>query len=301
MSHEQAIEPNCIARNSAVRLLIEAKAKDLGGFSVRRVLPAALQASVGPFVFFDEMGPARFPSGEGINVRPHPHIGLATVTFLFAGEILHRDSLGYEQLIRPGAVNLMTAGRGIVHSERTPADKLSVGQHLHGIQVWMALPDHLQEVAPDFVHHPRTKLPVVEEDGVATTIIIGSYAGRTSPVEVLAHTLYVEQRLQAGAQCRFPFDDQERAIYVVDGEVSNGDCVVTKGTMAVLDNGHDVTLTAPDGAHVMVVGGAPITSRHMFWNFVHTDAARIEQAKAAWVNGEFAMVPGDDEFIPLPQ
>jgi len=301
MSHVEALEPVCTGRDDAVSLLIEARSKDLGGFSVRRVLPAEQQQSVGPFVFFDEMGPAQFAPGDGINVRPHPHIGLATVTYLFDGEILHRDSLGFVQPIQPGAVNLMTAGCGIVHSERTSASRLASGQRLHGIQVWMALPDDQQEIDPAFVHHAADTLPTVTADGLATTVIIGSYGGRTSPVQVLPETLYLEQRLQPGANSRLPSDGQQRAVYVVAGTIRIGDCEVAQGAMAVLDESRDVSLSAADDAHVMIVGGAAITPRRIWWNFVHTDHERIEQARADWRDGGFALVPGDDEFIPLPE
>ena len=300
MSHTEAIAPVCTAQAGGVRLLIESRPKDLGGFSVRRVLPAIDQRTVGPFVFFDEMGPAEFPPGEGINVRPHPHIGLATVTFLFEGEILHRDSLGYVQPIQPGAVNLMTAGRGIVHSERTSDERLANGQKLHGIQVWMALPEDSQEIDPAFVHHPAGDLPVVAEDGVITTVIIGAYADITSPVTVLPQTLYLEQKYAAGANITWQTNGQERALYVVSGEIEAAGCTVTTGTMAVLEPDRDVQVTAIEDTQLMVIGGSAITPRRLWWNFVHTDPARIEAAKAAWRNGEFMPVPDDNEFIPLP-
>ncbi len=300
MSHVEALAPECTALEGGVSLLIEPKSKDLGGFSVRRVLPAIDQRSVGPFVFFDEMGPAAFPPGQGINVRPHPHIGLATVTFLFAGEILHRDSLGYVQPIQPGAVNLMTAGRGIVHSERTSDERLANGQKLHGIQVWMALPEDSQEIDPAFVHHPAEDLPTVAEDGIITTVIIGAYAGITSPVAVLPDTLYLEQKYAAGASVAWQTNGQERAVYVVTGAIEAGGCSVTTGNMAVLEPDRDVRVTATEDSHVMVVGGTAITPRRMWWNFVHTDPTRIEAAKAAWRDGDFPQVPDDNEFIPLP-
>ncbi len=300
MSHAEAIDPVCTEQRGEVDLLITGKAKDLGGFSVRRVLPAFQRRSVGPFVFFDEMGPAEFPPGEGINVRPHPHIGLATVTYLFDGEILHRDSLGYMQAIQPGAVNLMTAGSGIVHSERTSEERLAAGQRLHGIQVWMALPDDQQEIPPAFVHHPRESLPVSTADGVTTTVIIGSHAGAASPVSVLPETLYLEQRLAGGAISRLPADGLERGVFVVKGQVSIGGCEVGAGAMAAINPEREATIHAQGDAHIMIAGGEPITPRHLWWNFVHTDSDRIEAAKALWSSGGFERIDGDDEFIPLP-
>ncbi len=300
MSHTDAIAPNCTAQEGGASLLIEPRSKDLGGFSVRRVLPAIAQPSVGPFVFFDEMGPAEFPPGQGINVRPHPHIGLATVTYLFDGEILHRDSLGYVQPIQPGAVNLMTAGRGIVHSERTTSERLAKGQRLHGIQVWMALPEDSQETDPAFVHYPAGDLPTVAEDGIITTVIIGAYADITSPVSVLSDTLYLEQRYAGGASLVWQPGGQERAVYVVNGAIKVGGCLVTTGNMAVLESDRDVRVSAAEESQVMVIGGKSITARRMWWNFVHTDPERIEAAKAAWRDGDFAEVPDDNEFIPLP-
>lgn len=301
MSRLDAIEPVCSEQSDKVEVLITPKSKDLGGFSVKRVLPASKARSIGPFVFFDEMGPAQFPPGEGINVRPHPHIGLSTVTFLFEGEILHRDSLGFFQPIQPGAVNLMTAGKGIVHSERTSEERLEKGQPLHGIQVWMALPEDSQEIDPAFAHYPKDKLPVIESDGIRTTVIIGTFSHRTSPVEVLPETLYLEQQINAGMASRLTPLVEQRAVYVVEGSVTIGSCDVEKGTMAVLKPGDTVSVLAAEDSRVMIIGGEVLTPRHMFWNFVHSSSERIEEAKRAWKNNEFVMVPGDEEFIPLPE
>jgi hypothetical protein len=299
MSQFVATEPVCSKHRDAIRVLVRGRSKDLGGFCVRRVLPASMARSVGPFVFFDEMGPAEFPPGQGINVRPHPHIGLATVTFLFEGEILHRDSLGYVQPIRPGAVNLMTAGRGIVHSERTAPARLEAGQRLHGLQVWMALPDHKQEAKPAFVHYPQADLPVLETNGVTTTVIIGQYAGMTSPVSVLAETLYLSMTLAAGAEHRLDVASQQAALYVVSGEVTVDGHAVAPGELAILAR-NDVTIFAGEAARLVVIGGEDLGPREMFWNFVHRSRERIEQAKQDWREGRFDPVPGDDEFIPLP-
>lgn len=301
MSHHEATEPVCTEQNEQIDVLITPKSKDLGGFSVKRVLPAAKARSVGPFVFFDEMGPAVFAPGEGINVRPHPHIGLSTVTFLFDGEILHRDSLGFFQPIQPGAVNLMTAGKGIVHSERTSEERLEKGQSLHGIQVWMALPEDSQEIDPAFVHHPKDELPIIEAEGIRTTVIIGSFEGETSPVEVLPETLYLEQQIDSGVTSRINPITEQRAVYVVEGKVAIGDCEVATGTMAVLSEGSEVDLRALENSRVMLIGGEAFSPRHMFWNFVHTSEARIEQAKMDWKDNKFDPVPGDEEFIPLPE
>lgn len=301
MSRLEAMEPVCSEKIDDVDVLIEPKAKDLGGFSVRRVLPASKVRSVGPFVFFDEMGPADFAPGEGINVRPHPHIGLSTVTFLFEGEILHRDSLGYLQPIEPGAVNLMTAGKGIVHSERTSDERLAEGQKLHGIQVWMALPEDKQEIEPEFVHYPRDELPVIEHEGIRTTVIIGEHENYHSPVAVHARTLYLEQKIDAGIISPLATEVEQRAVYVVSGEIRLGECRVTAGNMAVVTPGAKVGIEALALSHVMIIGGETFGPRYMWWNFVHTSAERMQSAKADWKSGAFPVVPGDDEYIPLPE
>lgn len=299
MSKLEANEPTCARRGEVIDVLVKGNGKDLGGFCVRRVLPAPLVRRVGPFVFFDEMGPADFPSGQGINVRPHPHIGLATVTFLFEGEILHRDSLGYTQPIQPGAVNLMNAGRGIVHSERTSEELLRSGQRLHGIQVWMALPDDKQESEPSFVHYPKSILPVIENEGVITTVIIGKHEGEVSPVTVQAETIYLSMSFDAGASYDLDVTHEQVAIYVVSGEIGVDGQTVSSGEMAVLAN-HSVTLSATSASILMVIGGENVGRREMYWNFVHTSRARIEQAKQDWRDMKFTLVPGDEEFIPLP-
>lgn len=299
MSRSEAHEPACTACQGAVELLIEGRSKNLGVFSVRRVLPSPMRKAVGPFIFFDEMGPADFPPGDGINVRPHPHIGLSTVTYLFDGEILHRDSLGYVQQIQPGAVNLMTAGRGIVHSERTPGQLERDGQRLHGIQTWMALPEAGQEIDPAFAHYPKDELPMIEGDGVTTTVIIGGALGERSPVATHAETLYLEQRLEAGVISPLSDHVAERGVYVVTGEIEVGGNELFPGAMAVINLGEAI-LKAVRSSHAMIIGGAPIGSRHIWWNFVHTSQKHIDRAKEDWTNGKFDPVPGDDEFIPLP-
>lgn len=298
MSVHDALDAECTDCDNDVELLIKPRDKDLGEFTVRRVLPAARRRLVGPFIFFDHMGPAVFPPGTGISVRPHPHIGLATITYLFEGSILHRDSLGYVQPIEPGAVNFMTAGRGITHSERDNND-LDQRVALHGIQSWMALPANDVECAPSFDHYPAADIPRVEQANASITVIIGSAFGATSPVRAAADMLYLDVRARAGAHLALPAAD-ELAFYVVDGSVRCGQQTVGRGEMAVLRSGAAVEVAAEVDAHLMVIGGEAMGERKIFWNFVALTDERIERAKAAWANGEFPAVPGDDEFIPLP-
>jgi redox-sensitive bicupin YhaK (pirin superfamily) len=279
--------------------LIEPDSKDLGGFSVRRVLPSRARKMVGPFIFFDHFGPTQFPPGEGIQVRPHPHIGLSTVTYLFEGEVIHRDSLGYVQPIQARAVNLMTAGRGIVHSERA-GDDLDRVSRLHGIQSWMALPLELQECDPGFTHYPAGDLPEFERDGVVIRVIMGDVYDHASPVTQHAPTLYLELRMPNGSSLSLPSDCDEIALYVVSGEVRIGDRPVGAARMAVLAPGRSLQLQASRDSHVMVIGGASLGERHIWWNLVSSSRQRIEQAKQDWRNNRFAPVPGETEFIPLP-
>jgi redox-sensitive bicupin YhaK (pirin superfamily) len=279
--------------------VIEPRERDLGGFSVRRVLPSSDRRMVGPFIFFDEMGPAQFPPGSGVDVRPHPHIGLSTVTYLFEGEIVHRDSLGVVQPIRPGAVNLMTAGRGVVHSERSDPRLRTAGSRLHGIQTWLALPDSQQEIDPAFEHHPETALPSAEIDGVRVRVILGGAFGVRSPVRSVLSTLYLEVRIPAGAELELP-RAAELAAYLVDGSVEIGDCTLAPHTMGVVDEPGRALLRAARASHVMLIGGDPVGERHVWWNFVSSSRERIEQAKRDWANGAFPSVPGETEFIPLP-
>jgi redox-sensitive bicupin YhaK (pirin superfamily) len=285
--------------DQAVELTIYPKKKDLGEFTVRRVLPAIERRMVGPFVFFDHMGPAEFPPGEGIAVRPHPHIGLATITYLFEGQIMHRDSLGFVQPIECGAVNLMTAGKGIVHSERA-GDDLDTTSRLHGIQSWMALPEELEEIEPAFDHYPADTLPELEIDGATIRIIMGEAYGQTSPVKVYSPTLYLECVLPAGTRFSTPDGFDELAVYVVSGEVHVGTETCTEGAMAILRNGSTALLEADTDSRLMVIGGDSLGERHIVWNFVSSSRDRIEKAKNDWREGNFDKVPGDDEFIPLP-
>ena len=284
---------------SPIELTIEPRIRSLGEFDVRRVLPSAERRMVGPFVFLDHMGPAVFPPGKGIAVRPHPHIGLATITYLFEGEIMHRDSLGYVQLIQAGAVNLMTAGRGIVHSERA-SDDLAVTSRLHGIQSWLALPVEIEEMPPGFLHYPTASLPELTLGGATVRVIMGAAYGARSPVVTYSPTLYLEVRLPAGSELALPNDVSERAAYVTEGAVNVSGQEYREGMMLVARTGADVRLRASVPTRVMVVGGEPLGRRHIWWNFVSSSTERIEQAKRDWVENRLGKVPGDDEFIPLP-
>ena len=285
---------------SPIELTIEPRIRSLGEFDVRRVLPSAERRMVGPFVFLDHMGPAVFPPGKGIAVRPHPHIGLATITYLFEGEIMHRDSLGYTQLIQAGAVNLMTAGRGIVHSERA-SDDLAVTSRLHGIQSWLALPLEHEEMEPGFIHYPTTSLPELSLGGATVRVIMGAAYGARSAVATYSPTLYLEMRLPAGTELALPKDVSERAAYVVEGAVTVAGVEYREGTTLVARTGADVRLRASVPSRVMVVGGEPLGPRHIWWNFVSSSKERIEQAKRDWTENAMGKVPGDDEFIPLPE
>lgn len=298
MSFVQAPEPACRERASSIDLRIEPVERDIGDFSVRRVLPSRERRAVGPFVFFDHMGPAEFPPGKGIQVRPHPHIGLATVTYLFEGEIMHRDSLGCVQPIAPGAVNLMTAGRGIVHSERA-GDDFERTSRLHGIQTWMALPAELEEIEPAFVHYPAASLPEVGIADARLRLIIGDAFGARSPVDVLSPMLYIDARLPAGSRLELPAAE-ELACYVVEGSVRIDGEAYGEGVMAVAAPGARPELHAVSASRIMVLGGEPLGPRYIWWNFVSSSRERLEAAKQAWAEGRFVTVPGDDEFIPLP-
>ncbi len=300
MSVQPSYEPECLATGGAIELAIEARIRSLGEFDVRRVLPVAKRRNVGPFVFFDHMGPAVFPPGKGIAVRPHPHIGLATITYLFEGEIMHRDSLGFAQLIQRRAVNLMTAGSGIVHSERA-SDDLATTSRLHGIQSWMALPVELEEMAPSFIHYPAATLPELDVDGCAVHVIMGSAFGRDSPVATYSPTLYLEVEMPKGARFVLPAGHAELAAYIVSGLVQIDGHDHAEGVMAVARAGAAPSLTASADSRVMVIGGEPLGQRHIWWNFVSSSKERIERAKQDWRDGRLGKVEGDDEFIPLPE
>jgi len=284
-----------------IQHLIRGHVKDLAdGFAVNRVLPAAAARSVGPFVFVDHFGPVQLPAGKGLDVRPHPHIGLATVTYLFEGEIVHRDSAGFVQPIRPGDVNWMTAGRGIVHSERSSGEERALGPRLHGMQIWVGLPAEHEEIAPSFVHHPAATLPRLEVPGASIHVIIGHAYGAQSPVATLSPTVYCAFELSAGAQVPIDTEHVERALYVASGAIDVAGTRVDAGTLAVLEPGAPASCGALMDAKVMLLGGTPLGHRYMWWNFVSSRKERIEQAKADWSAQRIGAVPGETEFIPLP-
>jgi redox-sensitive bicupin YhaK (pirin superfamily) len=278
------------------------RTRDLGDFSVRRVLPGHPQQMVGPFIFFDHMGPLQLQAGRGVDVRPHPHIGLATVTYLFEGSFVHRDSLGTDQAIHPGDVNWMTAGRGIVHSERTPPDERTEGPRLHGIQTWVALPVEAEEVAPGFSHHPAKSLPEFTERGVRVRVIAGKAFGAMAPVKSFSPLLYASLEFSAGGALTVPPEHEERGVYLVDGEVSVGGQVLPPQHLLLPPRGRSVTLESSSGARVLLLGGAHIAEpRYIWWNFVSSSKDRIEQAKKDWDAERMGKIAGDDERIPLPE
>ena len=284
-----------------IELLIEPKIRDVGDLTVRRVLPDRRRQRVGPFIFFDHMGPAEFPPGTGVNVRAHPHIGLATITYLFEGEILHRDSLGSVQPIRPGAVNWMTAGSGIVHSEKVTEDVRASGQRLHGLQTWVALPTAAEEIEPRFEHYAAEDIPAVTVGGAAIRVVLGSAFGVASPVATQSKTLYVEALLEAGQSVDIP-DAEELAVYVVEGSVAIGRQRADAGVLAVLAAGASGTVSAESAARIMFAGGDALDGkRYIWWNFVSSSRERIDRAKTDWREQRFAAVPGEDDFIPLPE
>lgn len=287
----------------SVDMLITPRTRDLGdGFTVRRVLPYARRRHVGPFVFFDHMGPVQFAPGQGLDVRPHPHIGLATVTYLFEGEIMHRDSLGVVQPIRPGDVNWMVAGKGIAHSERTRPELRQSGAPLHGIQSWFALPVAQEGTEPTFHHHPASSLPEIEKPGVRLRLIAGSAFGATSPAQTFAPMFYLDAQMSDGATLPLPDGYEEQAVYVAIGEILLDGTMYGEGTMLVLKPNARPTIIARGAARLMLLGGAPLDGeRNLWWNFVSSSKQRIEQAKADWRSGNWPRVPGETEFIPLPE
>jgi redox-sensitive bicupin YhaK (pirin superfamily) len=276
---------------------------DLGGFKVHRTLPHRERTTVGPFIFFDQMGPAKLDAGTGIDVRPHPHINLATVTYLFAGAIDHRDSLGTFATIAPGAVNLMTAGRGITHSERSPAALRPEGPELSGIQTWIALPTAREEIDPAFEHVAKDDLPLIEGDGARARIVMGDLWGESSPVTCHSPTIYADIHLTPGGSMPIDPEAEERALYVAEGEAALDGLPLQRSTLYVLRPGIRATLRSAGGGHIMLCGGAPLDGpRHVFWNFVSSRRERIDQAREDWKAGRFALPPDDhDEYIPLPE
>jgi redox-sensitive bicupin YhaK (pirin superfamily) len=287
----------------AIQTLIIPRSHDVGGFEVRRALPSSRKRLVGPFIFFDRMGPAILRPGQAMDVRPHPHIGLATVTYLFDGQIRHRDSLGTEMVIAPGDVNLMTAGRGIVHSERSPEELRGDALSISGLQTWLALPTEHEEMAPAFDHTRRDDLPLLDFDGVSGRVVIGAFEGQRAAVTTKSDTLYVDLQLKAGAKVRVPADAEERAIYLLSGEVEIAGDRFAPDQLLVFRPGDQIVVSSERGAHFMLFGGAALGSqRYIWWNFVSSSRERIEQAKEEWRTGRFDIVPGDaEEFIPLPE
>jgi redox-sensitive bicupin YhaK (pirin superfamily) len=275
---------------------------DLGGFKVHRTLPSRERTMVGPFIFFDQMGPARLDPGHGVDVRPHPHIGLATVTYLFEGAMAHRDSLGTYARIEPGAVNLMTAGAGIVHSERSPEDVRPAGPVLSGLQTWLALPLALEETAPGFEHVAAAELPTAEAGGASATLVMGGAWGLRAPVTTHSPTIYADIALRAGASLPIDAEMEERALYLISGDATVDDGPLAASHLTVLKPGIAATLRSTGGARVMLAGGAAMDGpRHVWWNFVSSSRDRIVQAREDWKAGRFPTVAGDDkEFIPLP-
>jgi redox-sensitive bicupin YhaK (pirin superfamily) len=287
--------------NGPIQRVVEPRSKDLGGFSVERLLPAIGMRMVGPFVFLDHIGPAVLPAGRGMDVRPHPHIGLATVTYLFDGEIVHRDNLGYTQPIRPGAINWMTAGRGIAHSERSSPEWRRSGGAMHGLQLWVALPVEDEEAEPSFHHHPADTLPAGGERGAAVRVLAGSAYGLTAPVRTFSPLFYVDVRLDAGATIDVPAEYAECAAMAISGEVEADGHPLAPSHLVVLCGGEPVTLRARTAAHVVLLGGEPVGPRFIWWNLVSSSRDRIEQAKSDWAAERFPMVVDDaTERIPLP-
>ncbi|QJE74039.1 pirin family protein [Aerophototrophica crusticola] len=289
----------------ALEAVIVPRARDLGGFEVRRALPSAKRQMVGPFIFWDQMGPATFQPGTGIDVRPHPHIGLATVTYLFEGEIMHRDSLGTVQPIRPGELNWMTAGRGIAHSERTDTTLRGHANPMFGIQSWVALPERFEETDPGFAHFGAADLPVVEGEGKRARIIAGSLFGATSPAPSFSAMFYADVSLDPGAAVALPAEHEERAIYVAQGSITIAGDRHEAGQLLLFRPGDAITVRGPEAgqppARLLFLGGEPMDGpRHIWWNFVSSRKDRIDQAKADWKAGRFPAVPGEHEFIPLP-
>lgn len=305
MSIQTCSDPDCAdhSNTSGIAAVIDARVRDLGGFAVRRLLPAGVRQSVGPFIFFDHAGPTTLESGTGIDIRPHPHIGLCTVSYLFSGAIVHRDSLGSEQTIWPGDLALMPAGRGIVHSERTPQSLRDTGATLHALQLWIALPQADEECAPAFHYHRADSLPTISQDRAQLRVLMGQAYGVQSPVATFAPTFYVDVILPAGAELPLPEGYEERALYIVSGSLVVGRERAEPGRMLVFKPNAALRIQAERDTRLVLFGGAALDGpRYLFWNFVSSSPERIEQAKRDWQQGRFPRVPGDDaELTPLPE
>ncbi|MEO1094306.1 MAG: pirin family protein [Cyanobacteria bacterium J06638_28] len=286
--------------NPAIQTILTPHVQDLGGFEARRLLPNDDRMMVGPFIFFDHLGPAVFPAGKGVDVRPHPHINLATVTYLFEGSLLHRDSLGTIQEIHPGAVNWMTAGEGISHSERSPdADRVAESR-LHGIQTWVALPEEVEETDPSFHHHPATDIPTWEDNGVTVKLIAGAACDRVSPVQAFSPILYLDLQFPTGGSFTLTTSYSERAVYSVTPDLALDSKPLEQHRLVTLEPNQSVEITADPSGRCIVIGGEPVGERHKWWNFVSSRPERIEQAKQDWQDWKFGQVPDETEFIPLP-
>jgi redox-sensitive bicupin YhaK (pirin superfamily) len=296
-------ERTMIMTSTQLTSIIPSRERDLGGFQVRRILPAIGRKMVGPFIFLDHMGPAEFSPGQGMDVRPHPHINLATVTYLFEGAIFHRDSLGFAQVIRPGDINWMTAGSGIVHSERTPQELRDKGSRINGIQCWVALPVSHEETEPTFQHHPEASLPSFSVNGVQVRLLLGDAFGHRSPVRVFSDIIYLEVQLPAGKELIVPAGQRELGVYPAQGSIQVNNQVLPQGSLGIGGVGVHLHLRAESTSRLMVIGGEPFAEgREIWWNFVSSSTARIEKAKMDWAAGRFPKVPGDEEeFIPLPE
>jgi redox-sensitive bicupin YhaK (pirin superfamily) len=292
-----------MSADDGIEMLIQPRARDLGGFSVARILPAIRRKTVGPFIFFDHMPPRDFLSGEGMDVRPHPHIALATVTYLFEGEFVHRDSLGFEEIVRPGDINWMTAGRGIVHSERTAPERRLSGGRSHGIQLWVALPREHEETDPAFHHHDKNELPCVESPGYTARVLIGEAYGKRSPVRIFSPMFYVDVEAKAGSSVDLPLEYDERAVYLLSGAIRYGGESFDHPQMIIFKKNFPIRLSIETEARFVLLGGAPLDGpRFIWWNFIASSQDRIEQAKRDWKEGRFPKIPGDaDDFIPLPE
>ena len=308
MSWNPTHDPTCPNSGlDAMETLIIPRARDLGGFEVRRALPSPKRQMVGPFIFFDQMGPAEFITEGGIDVRPHPHIGLGTVTYLYQGEFEHRDSIGTHQMIYPGEVNWMVAGRGVTHSERTSPETRAKKHSLFGIQTWIALPEDKEEMAPDFEHHKEAALPVMQDDGVTARLILGNAYGETSPVTMQSETFYIDVVMEAEKMMPLPDNHEDRGIYVTQGSIEIGGQVFEEGRMMIFRPGDEIAVrSGPAGARLILLGGATMNEdRYIWWNFVSSSKDRIEEAKEAWKkadweNGPFALPAGDtEEFIEI--
>jgi redox-sensitive bicupin YhaK (pirin superfamily) len=287
----------------AIETVIVPRAKDIGGLEVRRALPSAQRQMIGPFIFFDAFGPVVLRAGQGMDVRPHPHIGLSTVTWLHDGVVQHKDSLGSDQSIKPGQLNWMTAGKGIVHSERTPPKERASGQKVYGIQSWVALPRQFEDTSPAFEHVPDSALPVLEDNGRRVRVIAGSLYGAKSPVRTHSDLFYAEVSLEAGARLPFPPEHEERGIYILEGALTIAEQRHEAGRLLVLRAGDAITISSESGARFMMLGGEPMDGpRYIWWNFVSSSRDKIEAAKNDWKHARFNIVPGDEkEFIPLPE